>query len=72
MTSAQVRYGRLVRLLVVAATVALALLEPLISAAGVVLVVAFWAAAIGAFVTWRLPQRMAQVTSDPLSYLRSG
>jgi low temperature requirement protein LtrA len=71
-TPAQVRFGRLLRLLILAATVALALLAQLISAAGVVLVVAVWAAAIGAFVSWRLPQRMAQVTSDPLSYLRSG
>ena len=46
-------------------------LEPLISAAGVVMVVAVWAAGIGAFVSRRLPDRLQGVTADPLSFFRT-
>jgi low temperature requirement protein LtrA len=69
-TSEGLRFDRLVRLAVLAATVCLAFLEPLISAAGVVAVMALWSAGIAAFVTLRLPQRMQGVAADPLSYFR--
>jgi hypothetical protein len=53
------------------ATVCLALLEPLISATGVVLVTACWAAAaavVAAGLTWRVPSRLRDLAANPLSY----
>lgn len=48
------------------------LLEPLISATGVLLVITAWAAAIAAYVTWRFPGRLKGVTADPLTYFHPG
>jgi low temperature requirement protein LtrA len=53
-----------------AVTVCIALLEPVISATGVVLVVAVWAAVIAAYVSWHLPGRLQGIAADPLSYFR--
>ena len=61
-------FGTFPRLALAAATVCLALLEPLISATGVVLVTAGWAAAIAADLTWRMPSRLRDITADPLSF----
>jgi low temperature requirement protein LtrA len=69
-TDQWLRLDSLLRLAVAAATICLALLEPLISSAGVVAVTAVWAAVIAAWVTWRLPRRLRGVTADPLSYFR--
>ena len=67
-TDPSVRFGWLGQLAVVAVTVCVAFLEPLISATGVLLVTTAWAAAIAAYVTWRFPGRLKGVTADPLSY----
>ena len=69
-TDQWLRLDTLLRLAVAAVTVCLALLEPLISSAGVVLVAAVWAAVIAAWVTWRLPGRLQGITADPFSYFR--
>jgi low temperature requirement protein LtrA len=66
-TDPSVRFGELARMAVVAVTVCVAFLEPLISATGVLLVTTAWAVAI-AYVTWRFPGRLKGVTADPLSY----
>jgi hypothetical protein len=63
-----VRFGWLGQLAVVAVTVCVAFLEPLITPTGVLLVTTAWAAAIAAYVTWRFPGRLKGVTADPLSY----
>jgi hypothetical protein len=55
---------------VVVATVCLAFLRPLVSTAGVVVVTAAWAGAIGAYVTWRLPGRLESIAADPLAFFR--
>jgi low temperature requirement protein LtrA len=60
--------GRVLGVGVVALTVGLALLEPVVSSTGVVVAAAVWAVAIGAYVSWRLPTRLRTVTADPLSY----
>ncbi len=67
-TDPSVRFGELARMAVVAVTVGLAFLEPLITATGVLLVITAWAAAIAAYVTWRFPGRLKDVAADPLSY----
>ena len=64
------RFGRLLLAAVVVATVCLAFLRPLVSTAGVVLVTAAWAGAIGAYVTWRLPGRLESIAADPLAFFR--
>lgn len=69
--SDEFRFGRSVQLGILAVTVGLGLLQPFISAAGVVMVVAVWAAGIGAFVSWRLPDRLQGVAADPLSLFRN-
>jgi low temperature requirement protein LtrA len=60
--------GLLARLAIAALTICIALLEPLVSAPGVVLITAAWACAIAGYVTWRLPGRLRDITADPLSY----
>jgi hypothetical protein len=67
-TDPSVRFGWLGPLAVVAVTVCVAFLEPLITPAGVLLVTTAWAAAIAAYATWRFPGRLKGVTADPLSY----
>lgn len=62
--------GPLVNAAVVVVTVCLALLRPLISTAGVVVVAAVWAGAIAAYVTWRLPGRLKGIAADPLTFFR--
>ncbi len=64
------RFGRLLLAAVVVATVCLAFLRPVVSTAGVVLVTAAWAGAIGAYVTWRLPGRLESIAADPLAFFR--
>ena len=66
----RVRSGPLLRAAVVVVTACLAFLWPLISVTGVVLVAAVWAAAIAAYVTWRMPDRLKDIAADPLSYFR--
>jgi low temperature requirement protein LtrA len=66
-----VRFPALRRLITVGLTLCLAFLEPVISAAGVVLVAAVWAAGIAADVTYRTPGRLQTITADPLSYFRA-
>lgn len=61
------KFSTIPRLALVAATACLALLEPLISATGVVLVTAGWAAAIAADLTWRMPSRLRDIAANPLS-----
>ncbi|HEY0933857.1 MAG TPA: low temperature requirement protein A [Trebonia sp.] len=68
----QLRFQTLRRLATVGVTLCLAFLEPLISAAGVVLATAALAAAIAADVTYRTPGRLRTITADPLSYFRPG
>jgi low temperature requirement protein LtrA len=67
---AGLRFGPLRRVAVVAVTVCLAFLGPLISATGVVMITAAWAAALAVYVTRRIPDRLKGVTADPLSYFR--
>jgi low temperature requirement protein LtrA len=67
---AGLRFGPLRRAAVVAVTVCLAFFEPLISATGVVMVTAAWAVALAVYVTLRIPDRLKDVTADPLSYFR--
>jgi low temperature requirement protein LtrA len=64
------RFQSLRRYVTVGLTLCLAFLEPVISAAGVVLAAAVLAAAIAADVTWRTPSRLQLITADPLSYFR--
>jgi low temperature requirement protein LtrA len=66
----RVRWGPLLQAALVVATVCLAFLRPLISTTGVVLLVAAWACGIAAYVTWRLPGRLRDLATDPLSYFR--
>jgi low temperature requirement protein LtrA len=61
-------FGTVPRLALAALTACIALLEPLISVTGVVLVTAAWAAAIAADLTWRMPSRLRDITADPLSF----
>jgi low temperature requirement protein LtrA len=61
-------FGTVPRMALAAATACIALLEPLISATGVVVVTAAWAAAIAADLTWRMPSRLRDITADPLSF----
>jgi low temperature requirement protein LtrA len=65
------RFGQLVRAAATVVTVCLALLEPLISTTGVVMVTAAWTAAIAAYVTWRAPGRLKGIAANPLAYFRS-
>jgi len=62
------RSSQLLRAALVAATVCLAFLEPVISATGVVMVTTAWAVAIAVYVTRRLPDRLKGITADPLSF----
>ena len=55
-----------------AVVVCVALLEPFISAAGVVLLATVLAVLIAADLTWRMPVRMQDISADPLSYFRRG
>jgi low temperature requirement protein LtrA len=66
------RFGRPLQIAVSAATVCLAFLEPVISATGVLLVAAAWAAALAAYVTRRVPERLKGIAADPLAYFRAG
>jgi low temperature requirement protein LtrA len=63
-------FGPLPRLALAAVVVCVALLEPYISAAGVVLVSAVLAIVIAGDLTWRMPGRMQGIAADPLSYFR--
>jgi low temperature requirement protein LtrA len=67
-TDPSMRFGELARMAVVAVTVCVAFLEPLITPTGVLLIITAWAVAIAAYVTWRFPGRLKDVTADPLSY----
>ncbi|MCK9897209.1 low temperature requirement protein A [Frankia sp. AgB32] len=64
------RFGPLPRLAVVAITVCLAFLEPLVSTTGLVLIVAAWAVAIAAYVTWHAPEHLKNIAADPTVYFR--
>src|SRR6185437_13667538 len=64
----RVRGGPLVRTAIIAATVCLAFLRPLVSTTGVVLAATAWAGVIAAYVTWRVPGRLKALAADPLSY----
>jgi len=64
------RVARVLRPAVIPVTVCLALLRPLISTTGVVVVAALWAAGIAAYATWRTPDRLKVIKADPLTYFR--
>ena len=64
------RFGRLVRIVAVGATVGLALLQPWITAAGVLLVATIWTVMAAALVTWHHPGRLGEVVADPLAIFR--
>jgi low temperature requirement protein LtrA len=64
------RFGRLMRAIAVAATVGLALLQPRLTAAGVLLTATIWTVGAAAFVTWHQPAKLTRAFADPLSVLR--
>jgi low temperature requirement protein LtrA len=64
------RFGRLVRILAVGATLGLGLLQSWITAPGVLLVATLWTVVAAAVVTWHHPARLTRVAADPLSVLR--
>jgi hypothetical protein len=66
------RLGQLIRAAAVVVTVCLALLRPLISTTGVVLLAAAWAVAIAAYVSWRAPGRLKGIAANPLAYFQPG
>jgi hypothetical protein len=65
------RFGRFAQATVIAVTVCLAFLKPLISTIGVVLVTATWAAVIAGYVTSRAPERLKGIAANPLAYFHS-
>lgn len=66
-----VRFGRYLQIAITVATTCLAFLRPVISATGVLLVTAVWAAALAAYVTRRVPERLKGIAADPLAYFRT-
>jgi hypothetical protein len=63
------RFDRILRPVLVVATVALAALHWLIPAPGVVTVVAVWTVGIAYLVSRQTPERLRRATADPLSVL---
>jgi len=67
-----VRFGRLLRLLAVVATVCLALLQHVIGATGVLVVATMWTVGAAAVVSAQHRFVLSQVVADPLHYFRRG
>ncbi|MCK9879039.1 low temperature requirement protein A [Frankia sp. Ag45/Mut15] len=65
------RPGRVLHTVVIGGTVCLALLRPLISTLGVLLVATAWAITLAAYVSWRAPERLRQVNDGPRAFLHS-
>jgi low temperature requirement protein LtrA len=64
------RLGRALRAVAVAGTVCLALLQPWLTAAGVLALATAWAVTSAAIVSRHHPARLSRVAADPLSLLR--
>ena len=64
------RFSHLLRIGVITATLAIGLLQPVVTAVGVLVMATVWAVAAAAFVTWQHPARLRQLAVDPLTMLR--